>query len=192
MQPAVPREHLAGGALVTPVAHEDRLAAQHDLAVVGHARLDARNGQADRPEPVAVGPVDVRGGRALGLAVAFEDHDAEGVEEVRDIGREGRPTRDGEAQAAAEPGFHLPEDEPLGERRLGGEARWETLSRLTVRPSPSPDAERPVDQAPTRAGRLGEGGGDARPHLLEQPGHARQDRRRHVEKRGGMRSTSGQ
>ena len=49
----------------------------------------------------------------------------------------------------------------------------------------APDAERPVDEAPLDAGRLGEGRRDRRVDLLVDARHARQDRRPHLGHRAG-------
>src|SRR5207245_1067518 len=83
-QPAVVAERLARRLLVAPVAGEDVVAVEQDLAVLGDADVAARQRDADRPEAEAAEAVD-RGRGALRQAVALEDDDAEGVEELEDL-----------------------------------------------------------------------------------------------------------
>src|SRR5437899_2696658 len=76
------------GALV--VALEDVRAFDEDLAVVGDLQLDAGKGASDGAEAVVLERGDRRGRGRLGHAVALEDGDAAGVEELQDLTRDRR------------------------------------------------------------------------------------------------------
>ena len=77
--------------------------------------LEPRKSRTDGAEAVALGTVEVRRRRALREAVALEDADADRVEEVGDLLREGSATGDRYAQAAADALPHLREDEAVCE-----------------------------------------------------------------------------
>ena len=93
VEPAVRVEHGGRRLGILVVAAEDRLAADHQLAVVGDPELEARERGADRSEAPARRRVRRRGRRALGEPVALVDPDADCVEELRDLLDERRPAR---------------------------------------------------------------------------------------------------
>src|SRR5207249_6193360 len=133
---------------------EDRLAADEELTVVGQLHLEAGKRRADRTEPVAVGAVHRARGRALGEAVALEDQDVEGVEELDDLAREGCAARVGDAKPPAEAFLYLRVHETVGDAMPEGERPRERLPRLTKPADLMPDPQRPVADRPFRAVRL--------------------------------------
>src|SRR5207247_1660468 len=100
-EPAVLREHRPRRRLVLVVAGKDRLAAQEQLAVLRDPDLEAWKREPDRPEPERRRPVDRRRRRALRQPPALEDEDVERMEELEDVGRERRRSRDRDPDAAA-------------------------------------------------------------------------------------------
>src|SRR5262249_5063855 len=94
MEPAVAGERSSRGGLVVVVPGENGRSLDQDLAVGGDRELDAGDRGPDGAKLVVRGPVDGRRARLLGLAVALEDQDVEGVEELRDLLRERRAAGD--------------------------------------------------------------------------------------------------
>ena len=76
VQPAVLVDHLLGGGLVVPVALEDHVALDEDLAVRRDPDRAARDRPAHGADLLRVGRVGVGRGAGLGQAVALEDGDA--------------------------------------------------------------------------------------------------------------------
>jgi hypothetical protein len=120
-----------------------------------------------------------RGRRALGQPVSLDEQDVDGVEELRDLGRERCAPGDREPQPAAETFLHLLVDELVGEPVLGGEARWDGLAGTAQLAHAAADAERPVDELAARPRRFVEARHDRRMDLLVHPRHAREDGRLH-------------
>ena len=177
VEPAVSRERGSRRRLVIQVAREHGRPAEQDLAVLGQLQLDAGDRRPHGPELVVRGPVDGRGARLLGLAVALEDQDAEHVEELGYLLRERSAARDRSAQPPAEPFLHLRVDEPVGDSVFQGKAARDRFAALPTVAHLLADFEGPVDQAPPDARGGGEVGGHRRMNLLEHTRHRREDRR---------------
>ena len=182
VQPAVGVERLLGRCLVLPVAAEDDLAAEQDLAVVGDPGGDAGQGLADGADLVAARLVDRRRGRRLGHAVALEHGDARAAEEVAEPLAQRRAARYRVGDLAADGRAQLAVDEAIEQRVAGLQAqagaarirwpgcrRWPSRPRRRrscswpgsrtpaaarcCRPSRTPGARRAGTSAGTRAGR---------------------------------------
>src|SRR5207245_5930932 len=113
--PTVAVEDRARRILVLPVALEHVRPMDEDLAVAGDADLDARDGDADRAEAIAVKPVERDRGRALRGAVSLEDVDAEVAPRLAERGVERRAARDDVAEAATELLVDAREEDPAHE-----------------------------------------------------------------------------
>src|SRR4029077_1145784 len=127
------------------VAERDVRAARQYFAVLRDADLAAVQRQPDRSELEAVGPVagEARGG--LGETVAFEDENADRVEELRDLARQRRATRDHEAHVAAQQLVDAGEHQPIGERMLDVDERRHRTPLLLAAAALAADAHRPVE-----------------------------------------------
>ncbi len=119
VEPAVLVDGLGGGLGLVVVALHDVGAAGEDLAVLGDLDLDALERPAHAARPEGLGAVDGDDGAGLGEAVALEDQQAHGPEELGDLAGEGRPPGDEQAQPAARALADLREDELVGQRVLG-------------------------------------------------------------------------
>src|SRR5262249_8831799 len=145
VEPAAALEYFRGGFRLLEVPLGDVRPAEDDLAVGGDLHLDTLERLADRAELEAVRPVERAHGARLGEPVALEDHDARGMEELRDVARERCAAGDGPLQTSAEPGMELREDERVGDLALELEERRHRLAALLVAAHLAPDAQRPVE-----------------------------------------------
>lgn len=119
VEPAILVDRLAGGLLAVVAPHQG--AAPHqNLVVVAQLDLDAAERQAHRADLVAAARVDADGGRDLGQAVALQDLDPDGLEELDHFRVDGRAAADDAAQAAAELLTDLLVEEQLADP-VGGE-----------------------------------------------------------------------
>jgi hypothetical protein len=107
------------------------------------------------------------------------------VEEVRDLLGERCAAGDTEAQPAAEAVLDLRVDEPVGNAVLQRQSAGNRLAALAQHAHAPPHVERPVEQPPPRPVDLLELRQHRRVHLLEEPRHARQQRRPHRRHRLG-------
>ncbi len=112
---------LVGGLRVLPVAVEDVDALALDLAVVGDADGDARQGRPDRADLEVGGQVDSERCGRLGEAVALEDAHAQAAVEVAEAEAQRRGPGDGVLHAAAQRGADLRQHQPVVQRELQGQ-----------------------------------------------------------------------
>ena len=92
-EPALSVQDLARARLVEVVAGEHVSPTHQDPPVRGDPQLDPGHGRTDVADPVTVRPIDGRHGRALGEAVPLDDHDAQRLEQLRDVWDELRRAR---------------------------------------------------------------------------------------------------
>src|SRR5205807_1940780 len=88
VEPALPIDDLGGGLGHPEIAEHDLPAALEDLAVRGNLHLDAGKQPPDCPELVLAGQIDAGNAERLREAVAFQEVEAEQVEEARDLVRQ--------------------------------------------------------------------------------------------------------
>ena len=184
-EPAAPGEDLLGGCLVVPVAGEDVLPADQDLAVVGDLDPDAGQRLPDGADLVPVRPVHGGRGGRLGQPVSLEHGDADAAEEVAEPFAERRPAGDGVLRPAAERRPQLAVDQPVEHRVLGSQAERRTAGTIQ-RPAVRDRGVRGAaeDRALLLADRLLLGGVV---HLLEHPRHGQDERRPERGQRGQQR-----
>ncbi len=89
----------------------------------------------------------------------------------------GAPPEIGRRSLPPSRALHLRVHEPVGDPVAHAERGRDGASLGRVRRHLAPDAERPVDERPPRPAELREGGVDRPVDLLEDPGHAREQRR---------------
>ncbi len=132
------------------------------------------NGRADGAELVAVERLERRGGRGLGHAVALEDRDAAGEEELEDLLRDRSGAGDRLAHLAAERGADLREELLLGPvewlLQLGRDGRAGELALAHL----DAECDGRVELLGLHVGR------DERVDLLEDARHRREVRRMHL------------
>src|SRR5690606_37344620 len=99
VQPAV-TDSLPGGGLVLVVTLEDQAAAHQHLVLLAEAHLGPQHRSADGADDDVVRPLagDYAGG--LGLAVDFDERDADGAEEAQDVWRDRGSARQRDAAAS--------------------------------------------------------------------------------------------
>src|SRR5262249_47680583 len=133
VEPAVGAEDLVGGLGLLEVAERrDVRPARQDLAVRCDLELDAGQRLPHGPELVPVRSIEREARAGLGKPVAVEKKNARGVKELGDVARERSAARHGPAQAPAEGGVELREDELVGDLALELERTGHGLAALLM------------------------------------------------------------
>src|SRR5438132_417118 len=147
-EPPVVQEHFTSRFGLLEVALGDIAAPAQDLPVGRDLDLHARHGLAHRAELEGILAIVRQHRTRLRESIPFEDEDARGMEELGDVAREGRATRDGEPQAAAESCVHLREHQLVGDGVLHAQPGGDGAPRLLEPGDLLAHAHRPPEDLP--------------------------------------------
>ena len=183
---SVGREGAAGLFGLTVILAHDGLAADKDLVVLRiDTDVDVGHEGADGAEGVAHGGVAADGGGGFGEAIAVDDGDVDGEEELGDLVREGRAGY-GEDVAAldADGAFEGAVDRLLVEGELEGQRAGRRLARAAiVEDILAAGAEGVTQEALHRPGGAGEAFVGASVDLFPEARHVAHERGPHLEQR---------
>ena len=133
MEPAVGVDRVLRRRVVVPVAVEDQVGLEQQLAVVGHRHAHPADGAPDRTDPQRVRTVHAHAGGRLGQPVALVDGDADAVEEVAQPLAERRTAGDRRLAPTTQRGAQLAVHEPVEQRVLHLEHRRHRAAFLRLR-----------------------------------------------------------
>ena len=146
VKPAVLEDLGRGLRLVVVAAHDVR-AAREDLAVGRDLQLDVGQPAADGADARRLGRIDGQDRGGLGEAVAFDDRQPHGMEELRDARRQRRAAGHDQPEPASDAVADLGEHEAVGNRRLHRGQRPDATCRGASR-GPAPARRRSTSGTP--------------------------------------------